>query len=88
MQLKDIYDEAKERFGVHSSLWSMSHLTFSPYTFGGVNKKELIFEYLFWESLIPQMKDENLPYYQGIDSFLKEYKKAVYNSLNMDTLGA
>lgn len=88
MELKSIYDEAKQRFGIYSSLWSESHLNYSPYTFGGVNKKELIFEYLFWESLIPQMKDEGLPYYYGIDEFLQEYKEAVYNCLNLDNLEA
>lgn len=41
----------------------------------------LIAEYLVWEDFVEDAKKFNVPYYMGIDSFLKEYKNAVYSCL-------
>lgn len=80
---KDRYKAAAELYGVKCSLWSMIHENFSPSMFCEENRKSIISEYLFWEELVQEMKKENVPYYQGIDIFLQEYKNAVYNCLNI-----
>lgn len=38
-------------------------------------------EYLVWEDFVEDAKKFNVPYYMGIDNFLKEYKNAVYSCL-------
>lgn len=71
------------RFGVKSSIWSMLHEKFSPFTFCDANKKTIITEYLLLEDFVERAKTINFPYYYGVDEFLREYKEAVYNSLNL-----
>nr|UVX74766.1 MAG: hypothetical protein [Bacteriophage sp.] len=49
--------------------------------FAQIFRKSLIAEYLVWEDFVEDAKKFNVPYYMGIDSFLKEYKNAVYSCL-------
>lgn len=79
--VKERYDLLFELYGVKSRGWSMLHEQFSRYVFCPDNRKLLIAEYLVWEDFVEDAKKFNIPYYMGIDSFLKEYKNAVYSCL-------
>lgn len=79
--LKNLYQAATEYYGIKHRVWSELHESYSPCAFCKANRKDFIEEYLFWESLVPQLKAHNIIYYYGIDEFLKSYKKAVYSCL-------
>lgn len=81
--LKKEYDALCRLFGVKSRLWSMLYEKFSPFIFCDKNKKSIITEYLMWEDFVERAKEVNFVYYYGIDDFLREYKNAVYNCLNL-----
>lgn len=68
--VKERYDLLFELYGVQSRGWSMLHEQFNRYVFCPDNRKSLIAEYLVWEDA----KKFNVPYYMGIDSFLKNTK--------------
>lgn len=82
-ELKREYDALCILFGVRSVLWSMLYEKFSPFTFCDKNKKDIIAEYLMWEDFVERAKEVDFVYYYGIDTFLREYKEAVYNCLNL-----
>lgn len=75
------YNLLFELYGVQSRGWSMLHKQFNRYVFCPDNHKSLIAEYLVWEDFVEDAKKFNVPYYMGIDNFLKEYKNAVYSCL-------
>lgn len=81
LMLRTIYKAACEYYGVTHRSWSELHETYSPYAFCKSNRRDFIEEYLFWETLIPQLQAHNIVYYYGINEFLKAYKKAVYSCL-------
>lgn len=83
-QLKEEYRLMFELYGVKSGLWSMLHENYSSIAFCPENRKTFIQEYLAWENFVSRAREYDVPYYMGIDEFLKEYKKAVYNCLNLD----
>ena len=84
-KLEKEYENALELFGVGCGLWDSFHTNFSPSYFCKANRKSIIAEYLYWENFTELMRKYNLIYYWGIDTFLKEYKKAVYSCLkNLD----
>ena len=68
----------KEYFGWGNSMWSDLNEEFSQYHFKA-NYKHVIAEYLLTESLVKEMKDLRITYYQGLDDFLREYHDAVYS---------
>lgn len=78
------YELLKEFYGVSSSMWDMIHMQFSSSVFCPANRKLLISEYLIWERFVERAKKHNVVYYFGIDTFLEEYKKAVYSCLNLE----
>lgn len=80
-RLEKEYNDALELFGVGNGLWNSSHTNFSPSFFCEANRKGIIAEYLFWEGFTELLRRHDFVYYWGIDKFLKEYKKAVYNYL-------
>lgn len=80
-KLEEEYNRALELFGVNCGIWDSFHINFSPYYFCEVNRKSIIAEYLYWESFTKLLREHDFVYYWGIDAFLKEYKKAVYNCL-------
>lgn len=79
--VKERYNLLFELYGVQSRGWSMLHEQFNRCVFCPDNRKSLIAEYLVWEDFVEDAKKFNIPYYMGIDSFLKEYKNAVYSCL-------
>ena len=79
--VEERYNLLFELYGVQSRGWSMLHEQFNRYVFCPDNSKSLIAEYLVWEDFVEDAKKFNIPYYMGIDSFLKEYKNAVYSCL-------
>lgn len=83
-QVERQYELLFEFHGVQSRLWSMLHETFSPSVFCEANRKDIIAEYLTWESFVEEAKQHNVPYYMGIDLFLESYKRAVYSRLKIE----
>lgn len=79
--VKERYHLLSELYGVKSRVWSMLHEQFNRCVFCPDNRKSLIAEYLVWEDFVEDAKKFNVLYYMGIDSFLKEYKNAVYSCL-------
>lgn len=79
--VKRQYELLFELYGVQSGGWSMLHERFNRYVFCEANRKSLIAEYLVWEEFVEDAKKLDVPYYMGIDTFLKEYKNAVYSCL-------
>lgn len=79
--VKERYNLLFELYGVQSSCWSILHERFNRSVFCPDNRKLLIAEYLIWENFVENAKELNVPYYMGIDNFLKEYKNAVYSHL-------
>lgn len=75
-------------FGVGSRSWDGLHLRFSQYVFCPENRLSLVGEYLMWQDFIIRAKEFNIPYYQGIDDFLKEYREAVMNCTLKEVLGS
>lgn len=82
-ELKREYDALCVLFGVGSGCWTMLYEKFSPFVFCDANKKDIIAEYLMWENFVERAKEVNFVYYFGIDTFLHEYKKAVYSCLSI-----
>lgn len=79
--VEERYNLLLELYGVQSCGWSMLHERFNRHVFCPDNRKLLIAEYLVWEDFVEDAKKFNVPYYMGIDNFLKEYKNAVYSCL-------
>lgn len=75
------YELLFELYGVQSGGWDMLHRCFNRYVFCEANRKGLIAEYLMWEEFVEDAKKLNVAYYMGIDTFLEEYKNAVYSCL-------
>ena len=82
-QLKQEYKLLAEYYGIYSSIWDQIHTECNRYSFCKENKKILIAEYLTWEELTERLRKHQIPYYMGIDTFLEEYKEAVYKCLNI-----
>ena len=82
-ELKREYDALRVLFGVGSRCWVMLYEKFSPFVFCDKNKKNIIAEYLLWKDFVERAKEVDFVYYYGIDDFLREYKNAVYNCLNL-----
>ena len=66
-------------FGVDFRSWDDLHLRFSRYTFCPENRLSLVAEYLMWQDFVARAKELDVPYYQGIDTFLEVYREAVGN---------
>lgn len=79
--IEERYNLLFELYGVQSRSWAILHEQFNRYVFCPGNRKSLIAEYLVWEDFVEDAKKLNVPYYMGIDNFLKEYKNAVYSYL-------
>lgn len=79
--VEERYNLLFELYGVQSRGWSMLHEQFNRYAFCPDNRESLIAEYLVWKDFVEDAKKFNVPYYMGIDNFLKEYKNAVYSCL-------
>lgn len=82
-QLNQEYKLLAEYYGIYSSIWDQIHTRYNRYSFCKENKKILIAEYLAWEELTERLRKHQIPYYIGIDTFLEEYKEAVYNCINI-----
>lgn len=79
------YEQLKELYSLDSSCWDMLHTHYSHYAFCPANRKSFLSEYLAWEDFVERAKKYDVVYYWGIDTFLKEYKNAVYSCLkNLD----
>ena len=79
------YKQLKKLYGLIPASWDMLHTYYSHYAFCPANRKSFISEYLAWEDFVERAKKYDVPYYSGIDTFLKEYKEAVYSCLkNLD----
>lgn len=72
-------------YGVNSRGWDEIHLNFSRWMFCPANQRSLIAEYLIWEEFVEDAKNYDVPYYYGIDVFLQEYKRAVYQRVHIDS---
>ena len=84
-EVEDEYIQLTKLYGLNSRTWDMLHLNYSWYAFCPENRKSFISEYLMWENFVERAKKYNVTYYFGIDTFLKEYKNAVYSCLtNLD----
>lgn len=83
-ELIEEYKHLKAIFGLNRS-WDQIHLNYSHYMFCPANQRALIAEYLIWEEFVAHAKKHNVPYYMGIDKFLKEYKEAVYSRVHIDS---
>lgn len=82
--LEKEYEHLKELFGISFRCWGMIHQNYSCYAFCEDNRKSLIAEYLILEDFASRANKVGFAYYYGIDVFLKEYKKAVYDRLNLE----
>ena len=79
------YEQLKELYSLDSRCWDMLHIHYSHCAFCSANRKSFISEYLAWEDFVERAKKYDVVYYWGIDTFLKEYKNAVYSCLkNLD----
>ena len=84
-EIKEEYKQLKKFYNLNSSCWNMLHTHYSRYIFCPANRKSLISEYLIWEDFVKRAKKYGVTYYCEIDTFLKEYKNAVYSCLtNLD----
>ena len=84
-EVEEEYKQLKKFYGLNSSCWNMLHTHYSHYAFCPANRKSFISEYLAWEGFVERAKKYDVVYYFGIDTFLKEYKNAVYSCLtNLD----
>lgn len=81
-----MYEHLCEVFGVNNRGWDDIHLYFSPSMFCAENRISLVGEYLVWINFVRQAKRFDVPYYWGIDAFLREYKKAVESCLNANRI--
>lgn len=82
-ELEKEYNALCTAFGVRSVAWSILYQNFSPFIFCDANKKSIIAEYLIWEDFVKRAKEVDFAYYCKIDDFLREYRNAVYNCLNL-----
>ena len=80
-EIEEEYEQLKKFYGLDSRCWDMLHMNFSWYAFCSANRKSFISEYLAWEGFVERAKKYDVVYYFGIDTFLKEYKNAVYSCL-------
>lgn len=83
-RIKEEYGHLKALFGIGSRGWDEIHLNFSRWMFCPGNQRDLIAEYLIWEEFVERAKNYDVPYYMGIDTFLEEYKRAVYRRVKID----
>ena len=84
-KVEEEYEQLTKLYGLNSSCWDMLHIHYSQHTFCPANRKSFILEYLTWENFVERAKKYDVAYYWGIDTFLKEYKNAVYSCLtNLD----
>lgn len=83
-QLKEDYKRLVEMFGVKGRTWDMIHLNYSSLIFCKENRLSLITEYLIWKDFVDNAKKHDVPYYIGIDKFLKKYENAVMSRINLD----
>lgn len=82
-ELENEYEALCTAFCVYLSGWDTIHRNYSRYSFCPENRKILISEYLIWEDFVKRAKEVGFEYYCGIDDFLREYRNAVYNCLNL-----
>ena len=79
------YKQLEKLYGLIPASWDMLHTHYSHYAFCPANRKSFISEYLAWEDFVERAKKYDVHYYSGIDTFLEEYKNAVYSCLkNLD----
>ena len=84
-EVEEEYKQLKKFYGLIPASWDVLHTHYSHYAFCPANRKSFISEYLAWEDFVESAKKYDVAYYRGIDTFLKEYKKAVYSCLtNLD----
>lgn len=83
-EFQEYYKSLCETFGVYKGGWDMIHLHFSPSMFCEENRPTLIAEWLIWNAFVKTAKEHNVPYYIGIDTFLKEYEKAVMSRVRLN----
>lgn len=83
-KLQEYYKSLCDTFGVSCGAWDMIHLHFSPSMFCEDNRPTLIAEWLIWKDFVQSAKECNVPYYVGIDTFLKEYEYAVMSRVKLD----
>ena len=83
-EIESIYQNLYEAFGLGSYGWDSIHLHFSRYMFCLDNRLAIVSEYLTWEWFVEQAKKYNIAYYQGIDTFLEEYKTAVKSRVHLE----
>ena len=84
-EVEEEYEQLKKFYGLIPASWDMLHTHYSHYAFCLANRKSFISEYLAWEDFVERAKKYGVIYYSGIDTFLKEYKNAVYSCLkNLD----
>ena len=80
-ELQEEYDHLCNLFGIGSGLWDSLFCHYSPSVFCQANRKRIIAQYLLLEDFVTEAKKVNLIYYKGIDYFLEEYKKVVYENV-------
>lgn len=83
-ELEETYKNLCKAFDVHSSGWSMIHEHYSPSMFCRENRLTIVGEYLVWKDFTEDAKRYGVIYYQGIDTFLEEYKHAVESRVNLE----
>ena len=84
-EIEEEYKQLKKFYGLIPASWDVLHTHYSHYAFCPANRKSFISEYLAWEDFVERAKKYGVKYYSGIDTFLKEYKNAVYSCLtNLD----
>lgn len=82
-EYKAIYKHLFEAFGVGSRSWDDIHCHFSPYMYCPENRLNITGEYLVWKDFVEHAKKFGVVYYQGIDTFLEEYKNAIENRVKL-----
>lgn len=83
-ELEETYKNLCKAFGVYSSGWDMIHCNFSAAMFCPENRLTIVVEYLVWKDFTQDAKKYGVIYYQGIDTFLEEYKHAVESRVNLE----
>lgn len=82
--LLQTYHKLCDIFGVGSRLWDDLYHSYSRNVFCSGNRLSIVGEYLTWLWFVEEAKKYNIPYYQGIDTFLDEYRNAVSQCVNLD----
>lgn len=79
----EMYIHLFKAFGVGSRSWDEIHCHYSSYMYCEANRLNITGEYLVWKDFVEHAKQFDVPYYCGIDTFLREYEKAVMNRVKL-----